>query len=64
MIAGQCITGAVAVTHPNETVAGKVLIAFSCIFVAGEFRGGLRVAELIFYRFRFLLGTRRLGCVR
>lgn len=35
MFAGQIITGAIGTAMPGEEVSGKVLIAFSCIFVAG-----------------------------
>lgn len=35
MFVGQIITGAVSVAKPGDADAGKVLIAFSCLFVAG-----------------------------
>ena len=35
MFAGQIITGAIGTAMPGQEVSGKVLIAFSCIFVAG-----------------------------
>lgn len=35
MFIGQIITGAVSVSRPGDADAGKVLIAFSCLFVAG-----------------------------
>lgn len=35
MFIGQIITGSVSVARPGDADAGKVLIAFSCLFVAG-----------------------------
>jgi SP family sugar:H+ symporter-like MFS transporter len=34
MFAAQLIVGAVAISYPNNQVAGKVLIAFTCFFIA------------------------------
>jgi len=34
MFVGQIVTGAVSKAYPNDKVAGDVLIAFTCLFIA------------------------------